>query len=334
MEHNDDQWIPVTRNGETHIVRNPEARDLRAPADLDLYARRALVAIVCLVVVVAIAGSTVAIGRLLSVFLPPAVAYSVAGIFDASWIACMLAEWLLRHERGRSLRTWLPRLSGWVMLTVSVSAIATEATRVSGVLWIGVIGGMVSVLAKALWAVVMTVFTPQLSPLDRAWYAEATSAADAQVAMTAVTRRLTRTQAQVEAERAALGMTRRPEFAQLPETPRIPEPPTPTAAPVPEPSGQLPGGIVSAPVPSGPAPVSAPVPPQASGSAAALPRPSLANVFPISSGTPSVSGVVREAVASGIRDKAELLEAVRAVIPNPNEESARRIIRQELAKAV
>lgn len=329
MEHNDDQWIPVTRNGETHVVRNPEARDLRAPADLDLYARRALVAIVCLVVVVAIAGSTVAIGRLLSVFLPAAVAYSVAGIFDASWIACMLAEWLLRHERGRSLRTWLPRLSGWVMLTVSVSAIATEATRVSGVLWIGVIGGMVSVLAKALWAVVMTVFTPQLSPLDRAWYAEATSAADAQVAMTAVTRRLTRTQAQVEAERAALGMTRRPEFAQLPETPRIPEPPAPGSAPVPEPSGQLPGGIVSAPVPSAPASVP-------SGSVPAQPSGSTGNVFRIPSGRVSVSGIVRDAVASGIRDKGELMETVRAAVPETdlNVESAQRIIRNELAKAI
>lgn len=194
--------VPHTVGGQTHMVTEPyeEQKPVR-PVDLDQLVRNALWVITALVVTGAIIWSTVAIGNLLSSMAPMWVSYLVAVVFDMAWVACMGAEWLMRYDRRRATP---PRVAGWLALGVSVAAIVIDGHAVTGNYIVGAAGGVVSVLAKGLWLVVMMISARPLSGRDQQWYEQAASATDAQLALTAAQRKLARTQALVRQERAAL----------------------------------------------------------------------------------------------------------------------------------
>jgi hypothetical protein len=216
-----------TVGGQTLTINVP-ARVQRVvhPVDLDALGSALLTAITLVVVTGAMAWSTVAIGTLLHRMAPAWVSYLVAIVFDLTWVACMVAEWLLRYD-GR--RVWVPRCAGFAALAVSVLTIVLEGYLTTHSPVIGVAGATISVLAKGLWTVTMMVSTRRLSERDQLWYAEASSEAAAQLAMTAIQRKLVRTRARADRERLALGM--------------LPDP-----APVPVQSGSAPASV---PVQSG-----------------------------------------------------------------------------------
>lgn len=202
--------VPHTVGGQTYMVTEPqETLQVVQPVDLDEIVRNLLVVITCAVVLGALAWSTVAIGGLLTTMAPAWVSYTVAVVFDLTWVACMAAEWLMRYDRKRAAA---PRRAGWAALAVSVAAIAVHGYQMTGEAVIGSVGGIVSVLAKGLWMVSMLISARRLSPLDQQWYEKAASAADAQLALAVAQRKLARTRARVEQERAALA-----EFSTRPE---------------------------------------------------------------------------------------------------------------------
>jgi hypothetical protein len=198
----EDRTVPHTVGGQTYMVSEPhETQQVVQPLDLDQIVRNVLWIITLTVVLGALTWSTVAIGNLLSSMAPTWVSYLVAVVFDLTWVACMGAEWLMRYDRKRAK---IPRRAGWLALAVSVAAIATEGSLATGKPFIGCTGGVVAVLAKGLWMVVMLISARRLSPLDQQWYEKASSAADAQLALAAAQRKLLRTKALVEQERQAL----------------------------------------------------------------------------------------------------------------------------------
>lgn len=204
--------VPHTVGGQTYMVTEPqETLQVVQPVDLDEVVRNLLLVITFVVVLGALAWSTVAIGGLLTTMAPAWVSYTVAVVFDLTWVACMAAEWLMRYDRARARA---PRRAGWAALAVSVAAIAVHGHQLTGEAVIGSVGGIVSVLAKGLWMVNMLISARRLSPLDQQWYEKAASAADAQLALAVAQRKLARTQARVRQERAALAEFRgQPEVA-------------------------------------------------------------------------------------------------------------------------
>lgn len=198
----EDHRFPYTVGGQTYVVSEPhEVKQVVQPKDLDEIVARSLAIVTFTVVLGAITWSTVAIGTLLSSMAPTWVSYLVAVIFDMTWAACMGAEWLMRYDKERA---WLPRTAGWVALAVSVLTIALEGAMATGKPVIGAAGGLVSILAKGLWMVTMNISARRLSALDQQWYEKAASAASAELARTVMERKLARTRALVEQERAAL----------------------------------------------------------------------------------------------------------------------------------
>lgn len=261
---NSQATVPVdyTVGGQTFRIDRPTGvKEVRKPVDLDAVVTGALTAITVVVVAGAMAWSTVAIGTLLHRMAPAWVSYTVAVVFDLAWVACMGAEWLMRYD-GK--RVWIPRVAGFAALAVSVLTIVLEGDLTTHSLVIGAAGAMISVLAKGLWTVVMMISTRRLSELDRLWYAKASSAAAAELAMTAIQRKLVRTQARAAQERAALG---------IPDPVVSLEPvPDPVAAPVSVPqsgSALVPAPVRTPSAQSGSAPAPVRTPSAQSGSAPA-----------------------------------------------------------------
>ncbi|MFF9811674.1 hypothetical protein ACF1G5_42515 [Streptomyces coeruleorubidus] len=120
-------------------------------------------------------------------------------VFDLAWIACIAVEWLYDEERAA-----LPRRAGNVTLVVAMLAIGAHG-KVSGFWEVGIVGALVSGLAKGLWTVVLRHQTPPLDERTRAWIRGELADAGAGLALIPVRRRLHRAQAQVDAERTALG---------------------------------------------------------------------------------------------------------------------------------
>lgn len=225
--------VPHTVGGVTYdVTEQHEARQVVQPLDLDAIVARLLGVLTMLVVTGALVWSTVAIGGLLSRMAPVWVSYTVSGVFDLAWVACMGAEWLFRYDRKRAR---VPYWAGWAFLAVSVLAIATEGYLATHQPVVGSAGGLVSVLSKGLWMVVMSVSAQRMSPLDEQWYEQASSAAGAQLAMAAAQRKLLRTQARIQQERAALS-----EFLDLSGTGPAALPPVPDIPALPVPGPQAP----------------------------------------------------------------------------------------------
>jgi hypothetical protein len=138
---------------------------IRLPFNLDAMLRRILFGIAIAMTIGAIIWGTVAIGSMLTLLAPPWGAYLVAGIFDAGWAGCLIAEWVLRYDHARAR---IPAAVGAAMLAVSVAAIIIDGVRANSVA-IGIIGALVSAAAKGMWAVAMYTIRIKLDPKYEAY---------------------------------------------------------------------------------------------------------------------------------------------------------------------
>lgn len=140
---------------------------VRLPFNLDSLLRRALFTMAVAMTAVAIVWGTVAIGSMLSLLAPAWAAYLVAGVFDAGWAACLIAEWILRYD---SKRAETPRNAGIALLTVSMAAIVTHGALSGPWGWIvGIIGALVGAAAKGVWAIGMHTIRINLEPKYKAY---------------------------------------------------------------------------------------------------------------------------------------------------------------------
>lgn len=138
---------------------------LRLPFNLDATLRRVLFAVAVAMTIGAIIWGTVAIGGMLQQLAPSWAAYLVAGVFDAGWAACLIAEWILRHDHKRAR---VPAAAGLVMLAASMTAIIIDGVRNEAVA-VGIIGALVSAAAKGVWAIGMHTIRIRLDPKYEAY---------------------------------------------------------------------------------------------------------------------------------------------------------------------
>lgn len=139
----------------------------RLPFNLDATLRKTLFAAAILMTIGAIVWGTVAIGSMLSRLAPEWAAYLVAGVFDAGWAACLIAEWLLRYDSDRAKT---PRNVGVALLAVSMAAIIVHGALAGPWGWIiGIVGALVSAAAKGVWAIGMHTIRIKLEPKYEAY---------------------------------------------------------------------------------------------------------------------------------------------------------------------
>lgn len=193
------QLVPHTIDGKTRHV--PIKVDTPAPPrDWDQIVLNGVTGIAALVLTASVVWSTASIGDLLAHVVHPAAAYGAAVVFDLAWIACMAVEWLARYDADGAPLT---RRAGRLSLLVAMGAVAAHGW-LAGYLVIGIVGAVVSCLAKGLWTVVLNHQTPPLDERTRAWIHAELSEAGASLALVPVRRRLQRAHGLVDAERAAL----------------------------------------------------------------------------------------------------------------------------------
>ncbi|MGW6395425.1 protein transporter Sec31 [Streptomyces sp. NPDC055103] len=204
--------VPHTIDGRTVLIDEPyDVQVTIPPRDWDRTVRTAVLTGSGLIGLASVAWSTVSIGALLTVDVPPAAAYAAAGVFDLMWIGCMALEWLARYDPARAAA---PRKAGWVALAIAMLAIAAHG-HTEGSLTVGIIGAAVSGLAKWMWTLVLRSFAHRLDPRTQQWVDAQRAEAEGQLALVPVRRDLARARGLVAAEQTALQAS--------PET--APEPP-------------------------------------------------------------------------------------------------------------
>lgn len=194
--------VPHTVDGETEMVLDREVIEVPAPPrDWDQLVRTAVTVGACVLVTASLVWTTASIGDLLSNVTLAAVAYAAAVAFDASWIICMAVEWLLRYDPERAKAA---RKAGRWALAVSMGAVFAHG-YVFHQLIVGLVGAVVSGLAKGGWTMAMRVHARPLDGRTQQWVAKRRAAVDGQLAMIPIRRELQRGQAMVDAERRSLG---------------------------------------------------------------------------------------------------------------------------------
>lgn len=219
--------VPHTVDGETEMVLDREIVEVPAPpADWDQRVRIAITIGACILVTASLTWTTASVGALLAMSTVAVVAYGAGVAFDASWILCMGAEWLLRSDPDRAA---LPRRAGHVALAVSMGAVYAHG-QLSGEWVVGAVGAAVSALAKGGWMIAMRVHARPLDPRTQQWVNARRARLDGQLAMIPIRRDLQRGEAIIDAERRALGSPEEngsadPELSGTPEdAPEDPEP--------------------------------------------------------------------------------------------------------------
>nr|WP_119589817.1 protein transporter Sec31 [Streptomyces scabiei] len=193
------QLVPHTVDGKTrHVPIQVPAP--APPRDWDQLVLNGVTGIAALVLAASVVWSTASIGDLLARAVHPAAAYGAAIVFDLVWIACMAVEWLARHDADGAPTA---RRAGRVSLLVAMGAVGAHGW-LAGYVVIGIVGAVVSALAKGLWTVVLNHQTPPLDERTRAWIHAELAEAGASLALIPVRRRLQRAHGLVAAERAAL----------------------------------------------------------------------------------------------------------------------------------
>ncbi|WP_338683908.1 protein transporter Sec31 [Streptomyces acidiscabies] len=193
--------VPHTVDGKTRMVPDNEVIEVPVPPrDWDQAVLTGVTYIAAVVLAASVVWSTASIGDLLArVVIAPA-AYGAAIVFDLVWIACMAIEWLARYDARRAA---LPRNAGHLALAVAMGAVGAHGW-ISGYLVIGIVGAVVSCLAKGLWTVLLDHQAPPLDPRTRAYIQQELAEAGASLALIPARRRVQRAQALVDAERTAL----------------------------------------------------------------------------------------------------------------------------------
>ncbi|MFE9921580.1 protein transporter Sec31 [Streptomyces sp. NPDC005774] len=194
--------VPHTVDGITEMVLDREKIEVpQPPRDWDHIVRTAVTIGAALLVTVSLAWTTTSIGALLAMSVVAVVAYGAAVAFDATWIMCMGVEWLLRYDPDRAA---LAKKAGHASLAVSMGAVFAHG-YLTGQLVVGVVGALVSALAKGGWTIAMRVHARPLDPRTQQWVTKRRATVDGQLAMIPIRRELQRGEALVDAEQHALG---------------------------------------------------------------------------------------------------------------------------------
>ncbi|MET7321502.1 protein transporter Sec31 [Streptomyces sp. NPDC005549] len=193
--------VPHTVDGVTELVLDTEYIDVpEPPRDWDQLVRAAVTIGAVVLVTASLVWTTASIGDLLASVTLPVVAYAAAVAFDASWIMCMGVEWLLRYDPNRAKAA--QRAGKWA-LAVSMAAVFAHG-HAAGEWAIGVVGALVSGLAKGGWSMAMRVHARPLDPRTQQWVEARRAKVDGQLAMIPIRRDLQRGEHLIEAERQAL----------------------------------------------------------------------------------------------------------------------------------
>ncbi|MGW5931569.1 hypothetical protein ACWF2L_35825 [Streptomyces anulatus] len=137
------------------------------PRDWDQVLFRFVLGVALVATFVAIVWSTAAIGSLLEKIATPGIAYAAASTFELLWILSLAAERLLRRTPDRVRRA---RVAGWVGLLVVTAAVIVHGVNENQVA-AGILGGVVSFMAKGAWWVVFSVKQVRLRPRLEQWLA-------------------------------------------------------------------------------------------------------------------------------------------------------------------
>lgn len=224
--------VPLTVDGVTEMVLDREAIEVPAPPrDWDQLVRIAVTVGAVILVTVSLAWTTASIGAILAISVVAVVAYGAAVAFDAFWIMCMAVEWLLRYDPGRAA---IAKKAGRFGLAVSMGAVFAHG-YLFGEMVVGIVGALVSALAKGGWTIAMRVHARPLDPLTQQWVAKRRAAVDGQLAMIPIRRELQRGKALVEAEQRSLAAAEEsgsadPELSGTTDV--VPEDPDPTVSPI------------------------------------------------------------------------------------------------------
>lgn len=194
--------VPHTVDGETELVLDRETIEVPAPpADWDQRVRTAVTTGAAVLVTASLVWTTASVGALLAMSTVAVVAYAAGVAFDASWILCMGAEWLLRYDPDRAA---LPRRAGHVALLASMGAVYAHG-QLSGEWVVGAVGASVSALAKGGWMIAMRVHARPLDDRTQQWVTARRARLDGQLAMIPIQRELQRGQHTIDAEQRSLG---------------------------------------------------------------------------------------------------------------------------------
>jgi len=196
-----ERLVPHTLDGKTRMVPDHEVIEIPLPPrDWDQIALTTVTVIVTVLVAACVIWSTVSIGDLLArVVIEPA-AYGAAAVFDLAWIALMIIEWMARYTPDRASKA---RTGGYIALAVAMGAVGTHGW-LAGNAATGIVGAVVSGLAKGTWTILLDY---QAMPLDKrtaAFLQQELAEAGAELSRVPVRRRVTRARALVDAERRAL----------------------------------------------------------------------------------------------------------------------------------
>ncbi|MFB7672915.1 protein transporter Sec31 [Kitasatospora purpeofusca] len=190
-EHHE-RLVPHTIGGVTEMVLERYTTTVPIPPrDWDRLVRGAVTGATALTVAGSIAWSTASIGDLLAHAVHPVIAYTAAAAFDMAWISCMALEWLARYDRAKAAA---PRKAGHFALVVAMAAVCVHGVLAGG--WqavaVGIIGALVSAVAKGMWTMTMRHFSVELDERSRQWVERRISDAHARLATAAVQRELAR----------------------------------------------------------------------------------------------------------------------------------------------
>jgi len=193
--------VPHTIDGHTELVLDRYTVDVPTPPrDWDRIVLAAVTAVAGLIGAASALWSTASIGALLNLVVLAAAAYAAAAVFDLVWLSCMALEWLARYD---SVRAQGPRRAGHWALAVAMGAVFAHG-YLTGHTVVGAISATISGLAKGLWTLVLRHHAKPLDDRTHQWVDLRRAAIGGQLAMVAVQRQMTRQQALVDAERAAL----------------------------------------------------------------------------------------------------------------------------------
>lgn len=200
-----ERLVPHTLDGKTRMVPDDEVIEVPvAPRDWDQIALSTVTGIVSVLVTACVIWSTVSIGDLLGRVVVEPAAYGAAAVFDLAWIALMIIEWMGRHTPKRARKA---RNGGYLALAVAMGAVGAHGW-LAGDAATGLVGAVVSGLAKGVWTILLDY---QAVPLDKrtaAWLEQELAEAGAELSRVPVRRKVTRARALVEAERYALESAR------------------------------------------------------------------------------------------------------------------------------
>ncbi|MGW6481300.1 protein transporter Sec31 [Streptomyces sp. NPDC055059] len=196
-----ERLVPHTVDGKTRMVPDDEVIEIPLPPrDWDQIALNTVTAIVTALVLACVVWSTVSIGDLLARVVVEPAAYGAATVFDLAWIALMIIEWLARYTPARARAA---RFGGYAALAVAMGAVGAHGW-LFGDPAIGIVGAVVSGLAKGTWTILLAYQSVPLDPRTAAFLEQELGEAGAELARIPVDRRVNRSRALRDAERRAL----------------------------------------------------------------------------------------------------------------------------------